>query len=60
MTRYFIATFSAGTRQFLATEDDDPPYPAFQEVGEDEFMEQRRLRNRARKADKKQRGVKGH
>lgn len=54
MTRYFIATFSAGTRQFLMTEDDDPPpYPAFVETDEATFMEQRRQRNRERKADKK-------
>lgn len=54
MTRYFIATFSAGTRQFLMTADDDPPpYPAFVEADEDIFMEQRRQRNRERKADKR-------
>lgn len=61
MTRYFIATFSAGTRQFVVADDDEaPPYPAFEETDEATFMEQRRQRNRERKAEKKRLGIKEH
>lgn len=60
MPKYFIAVFGSGTRQFLVVEDGEPdPYPAFKQYDEQEFLELRRARNRARKKEKKERKNEG-